>query len=316
MDEQEEVTIWKIFKKEFNKVFQELLKFDSELLFDSNTIPINKIKKNLDPTQEYLRIEIDLIEGGKSGKLMLLFDAKVATSIEYFMLMGFSEKLDNIEESTIDAAKEFTQNLLDNVRSFITANDLGIYNFKINKVSLMLDTGLMELSEYKSYVSFNWEQNLMEHSVSADLYLLLSFFGESVLKPQPEEDEMLLLEDYDTKKPDGSSGESVYIVEIEDCDKRKTIFKDELDNLKLILNVELKLTVRIGTKLMLLKDIINIDIGTTIELEQLASEPLDVLINGIKIAEGEVVVVEGKFGIQIVKISSKVERLSKLKFKN
>jgi len=316
VDEQEEVTIWKIFKKEFNKVFQELLKFDSELLFDSNTIPINKIKKNLDPTQEYLRIEIDLIEGGKSGKLMLLFDAKVATSIEYFMLMGFSEKLDNIEESTIDAAKEFTQNLLDNVRSFITANDLGIYNFKINKVSLMLDTGLMELSEYKSYVSFNWEQNLMEHSVSADLYLLLSFFGESVLKPQPEEDEMLLLEDYDTKKPDGSSGESVYIVEIEDCDKRKTIFKDELDNLKLILNVELKLTVRIGTKLMLLKDIINIDIGTTIELEQLASEPLDVLINGIKIAEGEVVVVEGKFGIQIVKISSKVERLSKLKFKN
>jgi flagellar motor switch protein FliN/FliY len=306
-------TIWNIFKKEFNKVFQELLHFESELLFDNTPQAINRLKKTLDPTKEYLKIEIELTEGGKGGKMMLIYNAEVATSIEYFMLMGFSEKLDSIESSTIDANQEFTQNLLDNVRSGITAQDLGIYDFTIKKVSMVIDTNSLDVNEYKSFLSFNWEQSAMEHIVSDDLFLMLSFFAESVLDPKTEDDDINKPEDISLP---GEQKQEVYIVEIEDCDKRKTIFKEELDNLKLILNVELKLTVRIGTKLMLLKDIVNIDIGTTIELEQLASEPLDLLINGVKIAEGEVVVVEGKFGIQIVKISSKIERLSKLKFKS
>jgi flagellar motor switch protein FliN/FliY len=310
--EENEQTIWKIFKTQFNKVFQELLQFDNELLFDSTPQQIAKLKKTIDPSPDYLKVEIEVVEGSKSGKMMLFYDAEVATSIEYFMLMGFSEKLEGIESSTIDANQEFTQNLLDNVKSAITSEDLGIYDFNISKVSMVIDTSLLETTEYKSFLSFNWEQTAMEHTVSDDIYLLLSFFAEGVLEPKAEDNEIELLEE----AHNSSEQEQVYVVEIEDCDKRKTIFKEELDNLKLILDVELKLSVRIGTKQMLLKDIVNIDIGTTIELEQLSSEPLDLLINGVKIAEGEVVVVEGKFGIQIVKISSKIERLSKLKFKN
>jgi flagellar motor switch protein FliN/FliY len=63
---------------------------------------------------------------------------------------------------------------------------------------------------------------------------------------------------------------------------------------------------------MLLKDVINMDIGSIVELNQLANEPLDVLVDDKKIAEGEVVIVDGNFGIQITSIGTKKERMNAL----
>ena len=64
------------------------------------------------------------------------------------------------------------------------------------------------------------------------------------------------------------------------------IDNEELKNLKLLLDVKLNLRVRIGSKKMLLKDVLNMDIGSIVELNQLANEPLEVLIDDKKIAEG------------------------------
>ena len=70
--------------------------------------------------------------------------------------------------------------------------------------------------------------------------------------------------------------------------------------------------VRIGSKKMLLRDVINMDLGSVIELDQLVNEPLDILVEDKKIAEGEVVIVDGNFGIQISNINTKRERLEQL----
>ncbi len=75
-----------------------------------------------------------------------------------------------------------------------------------------------------------------------------------------------------------------------------------LKNLELLYNVRLKLSVRLGTKVVLLKDILRWDVGEIIELEQMVNEPLEILINGVKIGEGEAVIVEGKFGLKIKKM--------------
>ena len=65
-----------------------------------------------------------------------------------------------------------------------------------------------------------------------------------------------------------------------------------------------------GSKNFLLRDILRWDIGEIIELEQMVNEPLEILVNGIKIGEGEAVIVEGKFGLKIKKIGSEQSRLS------
>ena len=83
-------------------------------------------------------------------------------------------------------------------------------------------------------------------------------------------------------------------------------------NLELLYDVKLKLSVRLGTKIVLLKDILKWDVGEIIELEQMVNEPLEILVNGIKIGEGEAVIVEGKFGLKIKNIGNDSSRLSKI----
>jgi flagellar motor switch protein FliN/FliY len=85
-----------------------------------------------------------------------------------------------------------------------------------------------------------------------------------------------------------------------------------MKNLEMLLDIKLMLRVRIGSKIMLLKDVIGMDIGSIVELNQLAKEPLDILIEDKKIGEGEVVIVDGNFGIQITSIGSKEDRLRTL----
>ena len=84
-------------------------------------------------------------------------------------------------------------------------------------------------------------------------------------------------------------------------------------NIGLIMDVRLPLHVRIGSKRMLLKDVLTMDIGSVIELNQLANDPLEILISDKVVALGEVVIVDGNFGIQITQIGTKKERLEQLR---
>jgi len=87
----------------------------------------------------------------------------------------------------------------------------------------------------------------------------------------------------------------------------------EMNNIGLIMDVKLPVRVRIGKKKMLLKDVLNMDIGSIVELDQLANDPLEILVDNNVIAEGEVVIVDGNFGVKITYIGSKKERLTQLK---
>ena len=87
----------------------------------------------------------------------------------------------------------------------------------------------------------------------------------------------------------------------------------EMKNIGLILDVKLPLRVRIGSKSMLLKDVLSMDIGSVIELDQLANDPLEILVDDKVVAYGEVVIVDGNFGVQITHIGSRRERLETLK---
>ena len=104
--------------------------------------------------------------------------------------------------------------------------------------------------------------------------------------------------------PDTSSGENVLYNGVSSEQNNShgllaLLGEESVENLKLLFNIKFKLSVRLGTKVLLLKDITTWDTGTIIELEQMVNEPLDILANGIKIGVGEAVIVEGKFGIRL-----------------
>ncbi len=86
----------------------------------------------------------------------------------------------------------------------------------------------------------------------------------------------------------------------------------ETGNIGLILDVPLQVTVELGGTRMKIKDILDLGIGSIIELDKLAGDPVDVYVNGKMIAKGEVVVIDENFGIKITDIISPIERANTL----
>ncbi|MDH5582191.1 MAG: flagellar motor switch protein FliN [Bdellovibrionales bacterium] len=89
--------------------------------------------------------------------------------------------------------------------------------------------------------------------------------------------------------------------------------KLKIQNLDFILDIPLRVTVELGRTNYLIKDLLVLGQGSVLELNKIAGEPLEILVNGKLIAKGEVVVVNEKFGIRITEIISPVERIESLK---
>ena len=83
-------------------------------------------------------------------------------------------------------------------------------------------------------------------------------------------------------------------------------------NLRVLENIEVKVTVEVGNTEIKIKDLIRLNEGSVIELDRLAGEPLDILANGTKIARGEVVMVGEKFGIRFTEVASPEEMVENL----
>ena len=80
-------------------------------------------------------------------------------------------------------------------------------------------------------------------------------------------------------------------------------------NLNLILDVSVTLALEVGRSRMPVRELLRLAPGAIVELDRLAGEPLDVLVNGVRIARGEVVVVNDKFGIRLTDVVSETERM-------
>ncbi|CFR08170.1 MULTISPECIES: flagellar motor switch protein FliN [Yersinia] len=85
-----------------------------------------------------------------------------------------------------------------------------------------------------------------------------------------------------------------------------------LQDIDLILDIPVKLTVELGRTKMTIKELLRLSQGSVVSLDGLAGEPLDILINGYLIAQGEVVVVADKYGVRITDIITPSERMRRL----
>ncbi|MDR5893353.1 flagellar motor switch protein FliN [Halomonas mongoliensis] len=83
-------------------------------------------------------------------------------------------------------------------------------------------------------------------------------------------------------------------------------------DLEMIMDIPVKLAVELGRTRITIKQLLELAQGSVIELDGLAGEPMDILINGYLIAQGEVVVVEDRYGIRITEIITPSERVQKL----
>lgn len=111
---------------------------------------------------------------------------------------------------------------------------------------------------------------------------------------------------------EGSAGAAA--VELDELkEERAPLTLDEKRKLDTILDIPVTISMEVGRAKISIRNLLQLNQGSVVELERLAGEPLDVLVNGTLIAHGEVVVVNDKFGIRLTDVISQIERIKKLR---
>jgi len=128
-------------------------------------------------------------------------------------------------------------------------------------------------------------------------------------------------EDNTTDVDDGWGEEMQEQEAEEDVAASKAYFSEVVDsslpatdvNLEVVLDIPVNISMEIGRTKISIRNLLQLNQGSVVELDRLAGEPMDVLVNGTLIARGEVVVVNEKFGIRLTDIISPAERVKKLR---
>ena len=119
-------------------------------------------------------------------------------------------------------------------------------------------------------------------------------------------------EEVKENKPEETKAEGDVNSQSEPNDKIAKQGTAAVNNLRVLENIEVKLTVEVGNTEIKIKDLLRLNEGSVVELERLAGEPLDILANGTKIAKGEVVMVGEKFGIRFTEVADPEELIENL----
>ena len=251
--------------------------------------------EEIDATQ-ILAIKLELKNDELSTIVTFLMPTEISAKFEYFMLGGIGELKNSIDDEIIDAVKEIVSTIGGSLATAINAQDYEDIN---NISSSMLEANNTSKDNIGS-INNLYKVDMKLNDEKLEFYIA---FEENFL---PYVEKFISGDKIETND-DTSSNIQSDGVNLQNSALFSILGEDSVENLKLLFDVQLKLSVRLGSKTFLLKDIINWDIGHIIELEQMVNEPLDILVNGIKVGEGEAVVVEGKFGIKIKYIGERLE---------
>ncbi len=96
-------------------------------------------------------------------------------------------------------------------------------------------------------------------------------------------------------------------------DESQPISKADAAKLDAIMDIPVTISMEVGRSFISIRNLLQLNQGSVVELDRVAGEPLDVMVNGTLIAHGEVVVVNDKFGIRLTDVISQTERIKKLK---
>ncbi|RTR32568.1 flagellar motor switch protein FliN [Shewanella atlantica] len=108
--------------------------------------------------------------------------------------------------------------------------------------------------------------------------------------------------------------EEAQAVELDELtDTAAALSEEEVAKLDSIMDIPVTISMEVGRSFISIRNLLQLNQGSVVELDRVAGEPLDVMVNGTLIAHGEVVVVNDKFGIRLTDVISQTERIKKLK---
>ncbi|MEQ5807045.1 flagellar motor switch protein FliN [Alteromonas sp. NFXS44] len=122
-----------------------------------------------------------------------------------------------------------------------------------------------------------------------------------------------MAEQADAEAGEGEGDDDVQVAELDELTDDAPITQEEKKKLDTILDIPVTISMEVGRSQISIRNLLQLNQGSVVELDRVAGEPLDVLVNGTLIAHGEVVVVNDKFGIRLTDVISQIERIKKLR---
>ncbi len=239
------------------------------------------------------------VSGDAEAKTAIAIPPTLATALGDLMLGGEGEGKESMDDEDLDATKEIVSNIFSALSTALTSqSELPTLNIKVSGIEFIGEDGEINLEAYSKMYVYNF--------TLGDINSLLMFIVDEEVEKAFGAQEASAPDTSSEAIPEAPSNAS--------APSSSAAFEaDAGNNINLIMDVKLPVRVRIGGKKMLLRDVLSMDIGSVIELNQLANDPLDILVDNHVIAQGEVVIVDGNFGVQITTIGSKKDRLHQLK---
>ncbi len=290
-------------KNELANTLEQLL--SKKVIIDS----VNKSNAQELEDSQCIEVSIKFDFADISSTWKFFIPTNTATKFEYFMLGGMGDLKEHIDDEITDAVNEIIANVCGSLCTSVNAQ--GFTDISSIK-SEVLGSFIKDCSELKSLEN-NYFFDLTLDGEKLPIYIVfdeqaLAYLSGITREKETTTEATVPPINNNVTNANISSGSSSPL------GISSLLSEESAENLQLLFDIKLKLSVRLGTKNFLLKDILRWDIGEIIELEQMVNEPLEILINGIKIGEGEAVIVEGKFGLKVKNIGNGSTRLSQIGF--
>ncbi|WP_387303985.1 flagellar motor switch protein FliY [Helicobacter pylori] len=239
----------------------------------------------------YARVMVSAIEKEESS-IELLAPVVLVTALSDLMLGGEGASKEEMDNDDLDAFKEMASNIFGAIATSLKSQEL-LPKLNFTTINAEIAKELPKKEDYAKAMVFSFKMEAIKESQI--ILLTTAAFERQFEKTHKEKEETTEGAAEEVKTHDAS------------------LENIEIRNISMLLDVKLNVKVRIGQKKMILKDVVSMDIGSVVELDQLVNDPLEILVDDKVIAKGEVVIVDGNFGIQITDIGTKKERLEQLK---
>ena len=292
-----------IIKEELSNTLEQLLSKN----FSINSAK-NAVASDISSTQS-IEVAIKFSFKDQVSNWKFYIPTSSATKFEYLMLGGMGDLKEHIDDEIADAINEIISNVCGSISTSINAQgfeDIGSIKSEVLKSSIIENSALPFGDN-----TYDFDISMDDEKVSVLINfddVILPFISEITGKEAEKMPETAAA----VAASPVQAAEAPSALSSEVSSVAALLNDTSAKNLKLLFDIKLRLSVRLGRKIFLLKDILRWDIGEIIELEQMVNEPLEILVNGIKIGEGEAVIVEGKFGLKIKNIGNEMTRLSQI----
>ncbi len=274
---------------------QALSTFLETLLEETPILSVEEPRKQLRKPSE-LTNQIILFAAPPSVATLIILPPEWLTPFSYAML---GEKIEELNETTSDLIKELVGQAYDAIRNYLSA------------MEVQLPPASFRFLSPDDVEDVEWTINTWEIAFSATLSGE-KYEGRIFLIAEPQETAAPQEDANQAASPSSTSVETEPTVQVsraqfqplgEGNGHSATSGSDLPQNFDLLVDVEIEIRVELGKRRMPLADILRMTVGTVVELDKLAGEPLEIYANGQLIAEGEAVVIDEQFGVRITRLA-------------